>query len=1142
MELQNEKSFAENLSETENTAFSVFRHQRYNYRDVLTDIREQFGFQEKLYDVVLSYQNANIGDTGYETTWYHCGMQTEHLQIHIEDRDNEGKFRIHYDYLCDCFSEKEIGLLHRHLMNLLFSAIEDDSKKLYEPEMLTEEEKQKLLIDFNDTAVDYPREKSVSQLFEEQVKENPGKVAIIDKNRTLTYKALSQQVDRYCATLQLFGVRKGAVVAIHLDRSYEITVFQLAVIKAGAVFLPVDKRYPLQRIKYMCDDCNVFMMISDSLQGIKTVNVISLEKFKLSITSCPTKTIYNDICYIIYTSGSTGQPKGCALSNIGIVNFCINNNTIEILNRSSCNIFACVNSVSFDYYIAESLLPLLNGYSMAVFDEIESTNQEHFLTAMEKFGVNVLMTTPTRLKLFFEDGCNCRQLSQLDCICSSGESLPPDLLRVLYSKSPKAQVFNPLGPSECSVWVVGGELKKENDIHIGKPIANTQVYITDQYGNLLPVGAVGELCIAGDGVGAGYLNRPGLTAEKFVDNPFGTGKLYKTGDLAYWREDGNIGYVGRNDFQVKIRGLRIELGEIENAVSSIDGVMQAVVVVRKNKEDRQLLCAFYTGEELGAKEIRARLSKSLPKYMLPHIVTHLEKMPMTPSGKINRKALPEVDLYHISSDKRYVAPSTEEEKAVCRIMETVLRTSPIGAEDDFFENGGDSLKAIHLVSEAQREGFVIPLQAIFDNPSPRLLCQWMNENDRPSVSYAEEDFSAIERLLSGNTAEKLSVPPQTDLEDVLITGATGFLGVHILAEYLNTHTGTAYCLVRGKSAEDSRRRLSEYLSFYFGSRFTDCARIRVFCGDLGKARFGLPEEAYGELTQRVKTVINCAASVKHYGSYQYFYDANVLTVRQLIAFCQTADARLIHTSTLSVSGNSFVDRFDGTVSGRELTFAETDFYIGQPLGNVYARSKFEAEKAVLEAAANGLHANIMRMGNLTNRKDGQFQKNYESNAFVKRLRAIVELGVIPDYLSDIYLEFTPIEEAAAAVMRIAEHFSDEKNVFHINSTKVVYLDRFLELLSQIGVRVGKISHEKFAEILRQTVRSEETKYIFETFVNDMDSDNDNKLAYESGIHIENAFTETYLRALGFEWSEIGTEYLRRYFDYFRKIGYFGEEK
>ena len=230
-------------------------------------------------------------------------------------------------------------------------------------------------------------------------------------------------------------------------------------------------------------------------------------------------------------------------------------------------------------------------------------------------------------------------------------------------------------------------MKKENDIHIGKPIANTQVYITDQYGNLLPVGAVGELCIAGDGVGAGYLNRPGLTAEKFVDNPFGTGKLYKTGDLAYWREDGNIGYVGRNDFQVKIRGLRIELGEIENAVSSIDGVMQAVVVVRKNKEDRQLLCAFYTGEELGAKEIRARLSKSLPKYMLPHIVTHLEKMPMTPSGKINRKALPEVDLYHISSDKRYVAPSTEEEKAVCRIMETVLRTSPIGAEDDFFENG-----------------------------------------------------------------------------------------------------------------------------------------------------------------------------------------------------------------------------------------------------------------------------------------------------------------------------------------------------------------------------------------------------------------------------------------------------------------------
>ena len=260
-------------------------------------------------------------------------------------------------------------------------------------------------------------------------------------------------------------------------------------------------------------------------------------------------------------------------------------------------------------------------------------------------------------------------------------------------------------------------------ITIGKPIGNTQIYILDKYMQLVSIGVTGELCIAGAGVGEGYLNRPELTAEKFIDNPFGEGKLYKTGDLAYWREDGNIVYVGRNDFQVKIRGLRIELGEIENAISSVDGISQAVVVVRKNDEGRQLICAFYTGKEVDAKEIRSRIGSKLPKYMLPHIITHIDEMPLTPSGKINRKALPEIDLENLDSGTEYVAPQTEAETVLVAAVEETLGTQKVSVLDNFFDIGGDSLKAIELTSILEQKGYSADIKTIFDSETIQSLAE-----------------------------------------------------------------------------------------------------------------------------------------------------------------------------------------------------------------------------------------------------------------------------------------------------------------------------------------------------------------------------------------------------------------------------------
>ena len=676
---------------------------------------------------------------------------------------------------------------------------------------------------------------------------------------------------------------------------------------------------------------------------------------------------------------------------------------------------------------------------------------------------------------------------------------------------------------------------------IGKPIANTQIYIVNKYMQIVPIGVTGELCIAGDGVGAGYLNRPELTAERFIDNPFGEGKLYKTGDLAYWREDGNIVYVGRNDFQVKIRGLRIELGEIENEISSISGVTQAVVIVRKDDHNRQLICAFYTGKELEAKEIRSMIGEKLPKYMLPHIITHISEMPLTPSGKINRKALPEVDLNHIDNTKEYIAPVTEREKKIAKILAEILEVERVGLADDFFELGCDSLKAIEFISACHYEGFYFNLQSVFDHPTISALLQAVDNADHDLTQYDAADFEAINKLITENTVDHIPLPSETPVGNILLAGATGYLGAHILADFLEHDTGETYCVVRGKDVEDSRRRLNEYLRFYFDGKYIDNDRIIVLCGDLTKERFGLSNEDYHILLANTDTVINSVASVKHYGSYEFFYETNVKSVINLIDFCKTSSAKLIHISTTSVAGNDFDNQMSFVDNAEETVFSEHDLYIGQPLDNVYVRSKFEAEKAVLDAMGEGLQANIMRMGNLTNRRcDGKFQKNHESNAFLNRLKAIVELGCIPDYLLSLYTEFTPIDEAAGAVMTIARHFRCDRNIFHIENTNPISFSTMFDLMCILGLNMRIVNGEAFGDLLRQTENDSKTKHVYETFINDLGKDD--RLNYDSPIKIDTAFSNAYLRSLGFVWNETDLDYLNKYFAYFKQIGYIGSNE
>ncbi len=495
-----------------------------------------------------------------------------------------------------------------------------------------------------------------------------------------------------------------------------------------------------------------------------------------------------------------------------------------------------------------------------------------------------------------------------------------------------------------------------------------------------------------------------------------------------------------------------------------------------------------------------------------------------------------VELQQVERSVKYLKPEGEIENQLAAMMEQVLDCAPVGRRDNFFDLGGDSLKAIELAAMAHYEGIYFDLQNIFDYPTVQQLAASIEAGNKPDVSFRNLDYTVIDRILEKNQLMYVKEQQETQVGDILLTGATGYLGIHILADFLEHDKGVAYFLVRGKDKADSHKRFYDLCGYYFGDRFKDSSRIEIFCADLQEEGFGLSEQDYTQLLSRVDTVIHAAASVKHYGSYKYFYETNVESEKRLIKFCFEADAKLVHVSTLSVSGNSFADHFDGYVNEEEKNFYESSLYVGQSLENVYARSKFEAEREVLEGVSHGLRANIMRMGNLTNRfKDGLFQKNYETNAFLKRVKAILKMGIFPDYLMELYLEFTPVDEAAHALMTITRHFIKEQTVFHLNSPKVVYMEQMRIYFGKLGYPLKIVSGEKFTETLKKTAQQSGMEFVFETFINDLDSND--QIIYDSKIRIENDFTVHYLKRLGFEWTDIGLDYLERYMGFFEKIGY-----
>ena len=1132
----------------------LFRHQKYPYTDILRMLREKQDFSGNVYDVMISYQNART-KTGADTRWYSNGCSEVPLIIHIDNRDGRECHVINVDYQKAVFGEEEVGYFLDRWEYILDQIVKGNTGKVCEIGIVPQREFEKVVYEFNDTYVDYPRDKCVHELFMEQASRTPDKVALVFEGKEFTYRQLDEMSNSLAYFLRGKGVKPNDVVPIIARRSWHVVVAMLGILKAGGAYMPVDPDYPEDRI------CQMMRMVDSKIALVyKYKGTLEIEAVVLDIpyvdnsSSIDNINSPEDMAYVIFTSGSTGEAKGVAICHRNIGNYVHNNNNNNVCHQIIHEHYQSIVSVTnivFDIFVTESLLPLLNGLCIYFASDDEVVSQRRLSQLLQKNAIDVLQTTPTKMRSYIIDRKNTGYLGRLKAIILGGETFPHDLYQDLKVCT-DAYIYNIYGPAEATVWSTNSEVTG-TDITIGKPIANTQIYILNSDLDPVPIGVPGELCIAGDGVGKGYLNRPELTAEKFVPNPFATeenrhGKImYRTGDLARFRSDGEIEYLGRIDTQVKIRGLRIELGEIESVMGSMEGIGLVAAADKRDENGRQYLVGYYTSEEaVDERELRSLLGAKLPRYMVPNYFMRLEAMPMTASGKTDRRNLPVPDFGQQTGE--YVAPVTGRERELCRLMEELLHVERVGVTDDFFELGGDSLTAIEFLAKARDRGIDFSLQNVFDYPTVEQLCRHMEEGEEAKVLYAPSDFDRYRELLERNVAEADFVPQRKPLGNVLLTGATGFLGAHVLDRLLREETGKVYCLVRAGEEKTSscRERLREILRYYFGDRYEAelaagqagdqtasggryVSRIIPVAGDIES------EVMAENMPEDVNTVIHTAASVKHYGSYGYFHRVNVEGTKHVVNYARSVGARLIHISTLSVSGNSLGDDFTVYRSEEEKHFGETSLYIGQPLDNVYVHSKFEAERVVFDAMLGGLDARVIRVGNLTSRaSDYRFQPNYRQNAFLTRVKAILEFGLFPDYLMPLYCEFSPIDLTAEGVVKIAQ-YADRQTVFHLNSNRPVYFDRFLEVVRELGISMKVVDGDTFNRALRGTVRDRVTEYIFEAFQNDMDGQG--RLLYDSNIRIDNDFTVWFLNKLGFAWNEIDREYIRGYVEYFREIGY-----
>ncbi|MBY0204782.1 non-ribosomal peptide synthetase [Paenibacillus cucumis (ex Kampfer et al. 2016)] len=730
IQTQGNETFAAMMRRIQEQAVASHPHETYPLYEIQAETKQK----QNLIDHILVFENYPVqgiteqfGDqeqTALRITNVEADEQTNYDFNLIIKPGQEMKCMFYYN--ANVYDRASIERIQGHLIQLLERVCLNPYISIDDIDLMTAQEKMQILKSFNDTKAAYPMDKTIHGLFEEQVEQNPGNVAVVFEGQQLTYQELNSKANQLARTLHAKGIQQDQLIGIIAERSLDMVVGMLAILKAGGAYVPIDPEYPEERVNYMLEDSGVHVLLLQrhlqeriSYTGesiyLDELGVCHEDDSNLGVTVCPT-----GLAYVIYTSGTTGRPKGTCIEHKNVVRLLFNSqNRFDFQSSDTWTLF---HSFCFDFSVWEMYGALLYGGKLVIVPQMTARSPQQFLQLLRDERVTILNQTPTYFyHLLQEELTSQEERLNVRKVIFGGEALNPALLKNWREKYPSIQLINMYGITETTVHVTYKEITEieiqAGKSNIGKPIPTLQTYILNTHQQLQPIGVPGELYVAGEGLARGYLNRPELTAEKFVEHAWITeGKMYRTGDAARWLADGNIEYLGRIDQQVKIRGYRIELGEVETAILKIETVQEAVVIAHEQEDGSKQLCAYWKGNSaFSAKEIRSALAHEIPDYMIPSYFVHVDHIPLTSNGKVDRKALP-LPQKNVDQIAEYEAPQSPVEQAIISAWEAVLGVQRIGRSDHFFELGGDSIKCIQVASRLLQSGYKVEMKHFFTYP------------------------------------------------------------------------------------------------------------------------------------------------------------------------------------------------------------------------------------------------------------------------------------------------------------------------------------------------------------------------------------------------------------------------------------------